>query len=116
MSCWLLMLTPPSYLMSHQICEKTHLFIATIINNYQNADFPIKYLKMDNQLNIIEIVEYLNSFQMTYQFSPPYEHEFIGRIGRNNRTTQDKLSCALAISSAKNKTLWLHALVTRLLN
>ena len=52
----------------------------------------------------------INLLQITYQFSPPYEHEFIGRIERNNRTTQDKLSCALAISSAKNKTLWLYAL------
>jgi hypothetical protein len=41
---------------------------------------------------------------------PPYEHEFIGRIERNNRTTQDKLSCALSISSTKNKKLWLFAL------
>jgi len=65
---------------------------------------------MDNQFNKIEIVEYLHSLQITYQLSPPYEHEFIGRIERNNRTTQDKLSCGLATSSAKNKTLWLYAL------
>ena len=65
---------------------------------------------MDNQFNKTEIVDYLNSFKITYQFSPSYDHEFIGRIERNNRTTQDKLSCALAISSAQNKTLWLYAL------
>ena len=85
-------------------------FISTIITNYQNAGYPIKHLKMDNQYNKLEIFEYLNSLQITYQFSPPYEHEFIGRIERNNRTAQDKLSCALAISSTKNKTLWLYAL------
>ena len=45
-----------------------------------------------------------------YQFAPTHEHEYIGRIQRNNRTTQDKLSCALAISSAKSKKLWLFAL------
>jgi len=41
---------------------------------------------------------------------PTYIYEFIGRIERNNRTTQDKLSCALAISASKNKKLWLYAL------
>ena len=47
---------------------------------------------------------------ISYQFAPPYEHEFIGSIERHNRTAQDKLSCALSISSAKNKKLWLYAL------
>jgi hypothetical protein len=90
--------------------KKPHRFIETIVTNYQNHGFPIKHLKMDNQFNTIEILSYLDSLHITYQFSPPYEHEFIGRIERNNRTTQDKLSCALAISSIKNKKLWLYAL------
>ena len=45
---------------------------------------------------------------ITYQFAP--FDEFIGSIERHNRTAQDKLSCALSISSAKNKKLWLYAL------
>jgi hypothetical protein len=65
---------------------------------------------MDNQFNTQDIISYLDSLHITYQFAPPYEHEFIGRIERNNRTTQDKLSCALAISASKNKKLWLYAL------
>ena len=36
-------------------------FISTIITNYQNAGYQIKHLKMDNQFNKLEIVEYLNS-------------------------------------------------------
>ena len=40
--------------------KNSHRFITTIINNYQNAVFPIKHLKMDNQFNKTEIVDYLN--------------------------------------------------------
>jgi hypothetical protein len=63
--------------------KKPHRFIETIVTNYQNHGFPIKHLKMDNQFNTIEILSYLDSLHITYQFSPPYEHEFIGRIERN---------------------------------
>ena len=50
-------------------------------------------------------VAYIHSMHISYQLAPP--HEYIGRIERNNWTTQDKLSCDLAISSAKSK-LWLY--------
>ena len=81
-----------------------------------NAGYPIKYLKLDNQFNILEVPSYLDSIHVTYQFAPPYEHEYIGRIERNNRTPQDKLSCALAISADPSKNLWLFALSDVLLN
>jgi len=90
--------------------KKPQRFIETIITNYNNNGHPIKHIKMDNQFNTQDIISYLDSLHITYQFAPPYEHEFIGRIERNNRTTQDKLSCALAISASKNKKLWLYAL------
>ena len=37
-----------------------------------------------------------------YQFAPSHEHEFIGRIERNNRTAQDKLSCAFSLQNLKD--------------
>jgi len=67
-------------------------------------------LKLDNQFNIIEVISYLNSIHVTYQFSPTNEYEYIVRIERNNRAAQDKLSCALAISANPSKNLWLFAL------
>ena len=81
--------------------KKPQRLIETIVNNYSNHGHSIKHIKMDNQFNTQEIITYLDSLHITYQFSPPYEHEFIGRIERNNRTTQDRLSCALAISASK---------------
>jgi len=64
---------------------------------------------MNHQFNTLNILSYLDSMHILYQFVPPHEHEFIGRIERN-RTAQDKLSCASAISSAKFKRLWLYDL------
>jgi hypothetical protein len=90
--------------------SKPQKFIETIVTNYLNNGHPIKHIKMDNQFNTGDVTQYLDSMHITYQFAPPYEHEFIGRIERNNRTTQDKLSCALNISTIKNKKLWLYAL------
>jgi hypothetical protein len=90
--------------------SRPHRFVETIVQSYQTAGHPIKHIKMDNQFNTSDVLSYLDSMHITYQFAPPYEHEFIGRIERNNRTPQDKLSCALSISSTKNKKLWLFAL------
>ena len=78
-------------------------YVESVVTMYQNSGHPIKMLKMDHQFNTVEILAYLDSMHSCNQFSPPNEHEYIGRIERNNRTTQDKLSCALAISSAKSK-------------
>ena len=90
--------------------SKPQRFIDAVVTKIQNAGHPIKHLKLDVQFNKDEVTTYLDSFHISYQFSPPYEHEFIGCIERNNRTKQDKLTCALAISSANNKSLWLFAL------
>jgi hypothetical protein len=89
---------------------KPQRFIESVVQNYQTHGHPIKHLKMDNQFNTTAVIAYLEAMNITYQFAPPYEHEFIGSIERHNRTAQDKLSCALSISSAKNKKLWLYAL------
>ena len=72
---------------------------------YKNNGHPMKILKMDNQLNTSDIISYLNEHHIQHQLAPPFEHEYIGQIERNNRTAQEKLSCTLAISSAKNKKL-----------
>jgi len=85
-------------------------FVESVVTMYQNSGHPIKLLKMDHQFNTVELLAYLDFMHICYQFAPPYEHEYIVRIERNNRTTQDKLSCALAISSAKSTKLWLYAL------
>jgi len=63
---------------------------------------------MNNQLNTSDIISYLIEQHIRYQFTPSFEHKNIGRIERNNRTAQDKLSCALAILS--EKILWLYTL------
>ena len=76
-------------------------FIDVIVRMYRTNGHPIKILKIDNHFNTSDIISYLDEHQIQYQFAPPFEHEYIGRIERNNRTVQDKLSCALAISSAK---------------
>jgi len=55
-------------------------------------------------------MSFLDSMHVSYTFSPPYEHEFIGKVERVNRTVQDKLTCALQISIIKSKTLWLFSL------
>jgi hypothetical protein len=85
-------------------------FVEAVVTMYQNNGHPIKLLNMDHQFNTIEVLAYLDSMHINYQFAPPHEHEYIGRIERNNRSTQDKLSCALAISSTKSEKLWLYAL------
>ena len=79
-------------------------FLEVIIRMYKNNDHHIKKkLKMDNQFNTSDIISYLDDHQIQHQFSLPFDHEYIGRIESNNHTAQDKLSCALPISSAKNK-------------
>jgi len=82
---------------------KPQRFISALITKYQNAGHPIKHLKMDNQFHTPDILSYLDSINITYTFAPPYEHEFIGKIERMNRTIQDKLTCALQISIIKSK-------------
>ena len=82
---------------------KPQRFIESIVTNYQSHGHPIKHLKMDNQFNTTSVLAYLDTMHITYQFAPPYEHELIGSIERHNRTAQDKLSCALSISSKKTK-------------
>jgi len=97
MSTHLTLVVPIKY-MSHPT-----RFVESVVTMYQNSGHTIKLLKMDHQLNTIEVLAYLDSMHICYQFAPPHEHEYIGRNERNIRTTQDKLSCALAISSAKSK-------------
>ena len=80
---------------------KPQRFIENIVTNYLTNGHPIQHIKMDNQFNSDDLKQYLNSLHITYQFAPPYEHEFIGSIERNNRTTQDKLSCALNLNNQK---------------
>ena len=89
---------------------KPQRFISALITKYKDAGHPIKHLKMDNQFHTPDILSYLDSISVTYTFAPPYEHEFIGKIERMNRTVQDKLTCALQISIIKSKKLWLFAL------
>ena len=55
---------------------------------------------MDNQFKTIDIISYLDDHQVQYQLAPPFEHEYIGRIERNNRTAQVN---SHVLSSAKNK-------------
>jgi len=45
-----------------------------------------------------------------YTFAPPYEHEFIGRVERMNRTVQNILTCVLKISVIKNQNKYGHLL------
>jgi len=89
---------------------KPQPFISALITKYKDAGHPIKNLKMDNQFHTPDILSYLDSIRVTYTFAPPYEHEFIGKMERMNRTVQDKLTCALQISIIKSKKLWLFAL------
>jgi len=35
---------------------------------------------MDNQFNTTAVLAYLDEMHITYQFLPPYKHEFIGSI------------------------------------
>jgi len=70
---------------------------------YLDAGHPINHFKMDNQFNTPDILSYLNSMHILYTFAPPYEHEFIGKVERMNRTVQDKVTCALKISIIKSK-------------
>ena len=66
-----------------------HRFIEGIVSYQQNNEHPIKHLKMDSQFNKADIMA--------------------NRIERNNKTTRDILSCALAISSKNEKVVvyWL---------
>jgi len=86
-----------------QSMTKPQRFISALITKYKDAGHPIKHLKMDNQFHTPDILSYLESISVTYTFAPPYEHEFIGKIERMNRTVQDKLTCALQISIIKSK-------------
>ena len=78
----------PSYLTYVPIKSITQpqRFISAIVTKFLNAGHPIKHLKLDNQFNIIEVISYLDSIHVTYHFAPRYEHEYIGRIERYNRT------------------------------
>ena len=90
--------------------NKPQRFISALITKYMDAGHPIKHLKMDNQFHTPDIMSYLDSIKVTYTYAPPYEHEFIEKIERMNRTVQDKLTCALQISIIKSKKIWLFAL------
>jgi hypothetical protein len=70
--------------------SKPQRFVESIVTNYQINGHPLTHLKMDNRSLSLSW-----NWHIKYQFNPPYEHEFIGSIERNNRTTQDKLSCIL---------------------
>ena len=76
---------------------KPQRFISTLITKYMDAGHPIKHFKMDNQFHTPDIMSYLDSIQVTYTYAPPYEHQFIDKIERMNRTVQEKLTCALQI-------------------
>jgi hypothetical protein len=71
--------------------SKPQRFIAAVVTTFQDNGHPIKHVKMDSQLNKSDVTAYLDSIHVTYQFTPPYEHEFIGKIERNNRTAQNTL-------------------------
>ena len=62
-----------------------------------------KKFEMDYQFNTPEILSYLNSLHILYTFAPPYDHEFIGRVERMNRTFQDKITFSLKISVNQSK-------------
>jgi hypothetical protein len=66
----------------------------------------IKHFKLDVQFNTIAVILYRQSILITFQFSPRYEHKYTGKIERANRTSQDKISCALAISAIPDKRLF----------
>jgi len=53
--------------------KKPQRFIETIVTNYNNNGHPIKHIKMDNQFNTQDIITYLDSLHITYQFAPPYD-------------------------------------------
>ena len=63
---------------------------------------------MDNQFHTPDILSYLDSISVTCTFDPPYEHEFIGKIERMNRTVQDKLT--FKFQSSNQKKILLFAL------
>ena len=86
---------------------KPQRFISALVMKYLDAGHPIKHLKMDNQFNTPDILLYLNSMHILYTFAPPYEHEFIGKVERMNRTVQDKVTCALKISIIKSKKMFI---------
>jgi len=59
---------------------------------------------MDNQYHAPEVLFYLDSLHILYSYALPYEHEFIGKVKRMNRTIQhDEITCALKISVLKLK-------------
>ena len=93
-----------SYLSYVPIKSMSHptRFVESVVTMYQNNGHPIKLFKMDHQFNTLEVLAYLDSMHICCQYAPPHEHEYIGRIERN-RTTQDKISYVLSISSAKSK-------------
>ena len=78
---------------------KPQRFISALVMKYLDAGHSIKHLKIDNQFNTPDT------------FAPPYEHEFIGKVERMNRTVQDKVTCALKISIIKSRKIWLFALL-----
>jgi len=84
-------------------------FIEVVIDMYQNYRHPIKTLEMNNQFNTSDIISYLDAIHIQYQFAASFE--FIERIDRKQSyNSRQTFSCVLAISSAKNKNLWLYSL------
>ena len=75
-------------------------FVESVVTTHKNSGHPIQMLKIDHQFNTVEILVYFDSIHIRYQFAPPHEHDRSYR--RYNRTTQDKLSFVLAISSAES--------------
>jgi len=45
-------------------------FVESGVNMYQNSGHPIKILKIDHQFNTVEILAYIDSMHMCYQFAP----------------------------------------------
>ena len=52
-------------------------FVESVVIVYQNSG---KLLKTNHQFNTLEVLAYLDSMHICYQFAPPHEHEYIGRI------------------------------------
>jgi hypothetical protein len=72
----------------------------------RNDGNPVSHMQFDSQFKSLESVAYLESQHITYNTTPPHEHQFNGRIERANRTIQDRVQMAMQQSAAKMLGLW----------